>query len=193
MKLPLKCDVDYFKEFLDQSEAKELFDELLQIAQNQIFQPKTHTGEIIPVNFVKTMFLEQELFDQNIFPEQVWGPTQPKSKNLQKLTQKIESKLNETFPVCVMIYYPDGNSGVDFHSDLPAFGDTSVIPSISLGAERKFLLKENATKEIFTTKLENGSLIVMGKGCQNNYEHSLPESPTCHNPRINLTFRKYGY
>ena len=41
--------------------------------------------------------------------------------------------------------------------------------------------------------LEHGSLLVMKKDCQEYYEHSLPENPEYLNPRVNLTFRKYGF
>ena len=80
-----------------------------------------------------------------------------------------------------------------YHSDLLAFGDTSFIPSISLGEERKFALGEKATLEIFETVLENGSLLVMEENCQARYEHSLLIDPIYKNGRINLTFRLYGF
>ena len=74
-----------------------------------------------------------------------------------------------------------------------AYGDTNIIPSISLGEEREFQLRENATQEIYNITLENGSMIIMGENCQKNYEHALPPHSKYKNARINLTFRKYGF
>ncbi|MFX0557696.1 alpha-ketoglutarate-dependent dioxygenase AlkB [Maribacter sp. CXY002] len=97
------------------------------------------------------------------------------------------------FQTCVCIFYPDGNSGIDYHSDKTAFGDTAIIPSISLGEERQFCLREK--KNMSTTKLilKHGSLLVMKDGCQERFEHSLPTDVKYLKPRINLTFRKYGF
>jgi alkylated DNA repair dioxygenase AlkB len=92
-----------------------------------------------------------------------------------------------------LIYYPDGNSGLDFHSDHAVFGDTSIIPSVSLGEEREFKFREKESGNEITTTLESGSLIIMGKHCQERYEHRLPINPESNKPRINLTFRKYGF
>ena len=112
---------------------------------------------------------------------------------MKKLKEKIENFTNRKFEVCVLIYYPDGNSGVDFHSDYVAFGDTSIIPSISLGEEREFKFREKESEVEVSQTLENGSLILMGRYCQKRYEHSLPINPKYKEPRINLTFRKYGF
>lgn len=67
---------------------------------------------------------------------------------------------------------------IDFHSDFVAFGDTSIIPSISLGEEREFIFREIESGNKFVTPLAHVS---------------LPINPDYKNERINLTFRKYGF
>ncbi len=109
------------------------------------------------------------------------------------LKQKVEQYADTNFYCCVCIFYPDGNAGIDYHSDQVAFGDTSIIPSISLGEERTFNLREKQNKTVNSMVLKHGSLLIMDKGCQENYEHSLPIRKKYKNPRINLTFRKYGF
>ena len=106
--------------------------------------------------------------------------------------EKVETYTGHQFETCVCIYYPDGNSGVGYHSDFIAFGDTTLIPSLSLGEDRIFKLREKETLIEHEILLNNGSLIIMGEHCQERYEHSLPENSKYKNPRINLTFRKYG-
>ena len=81
-----------------------------------------------------------------------------------------------------------------YHSDPSAYGNTDCIASVSLGAEREFLLRDQENPdETYSYLLENGSLIIMGEHCQEHYEHAVPPDPTCHAPRINLTFRKFGW
>lgn len=193
MKLPLNCKVEYFKDFLCLKEANDLFRELNNLLKNISYSPTTENGKIYDVNFKKVMFIDQNLLDEMRFPEEHWGPTKHWTDTLKILKEKIERFTNSKFEVCVLIYYPDGNSGVDFHSDYVAFGDTSIIPSISLGEEREFKLREKESGDETAITLKNGSLIVMGEHCQDRYEHSLPTNSIYKNPRINLTFRKYGF
>lgn len=193
MKLPLNCEAAYFEDFLDPTEAKALFTELNSVMQSIKYAPRTIDGKTYEVNFGKVMFIDQNLHEGNRFPEAYWGPTKVWFSNLKKLRERIEDFTGHRFQVCVAIYYPDGNSGVDFHSDYPAFGDTSIIPSISLGEQRLFKFREKESGEELSLQLPNGSLVVMGKHCQERYEHCLPVDPVYKNPRINLTFRKYGY
>lgn len=193
MKLPLNCEVNYYDDFLELKEADALFFELSKLMQKISYAFRTEDGKKHPVNFGKIMFVDQELIDENKFPEEHWGATKVWFGALRNLKEKIQEFTGQIFQVCVLIYYPNGNSGVDFHSDYIAFGDTYFIPSISLGEEREFKFREKESGHEFSTKLANGSLIIMGEHCQDKYEHSLPINPEYKKPRINLTFRKYGF
>ncbi len=193
MKLPLNCEVEYHSDFVNLKDANDLFIELKNIVEKTNYSPQTVDGRSYDVNFGKIMFLDQNLLDDHKFPEEHWGPTCSWINTLKRLKEKVEKFTNQSFQVCVLIYYPDGNSGVDFHSDYVAFGDTSIIPSISLGEEREFKFREKANTTETSQLLENGSLIIMGAYCQDRYEHSLPINPKYKKGRINLTFRKYGF
>ena len=193
MKLPLNCEAEYYENFLEPKEAEILFSELSALIQSVSFNPQTTEGKKYNVNFEKVMFIDQKLKNENKFPEEHWGATKVWFGEVKKLKEKIDKFAGQVFEVCVLIYYPDGNSGVDFHSDYNAFGDTSLIPSISLGEEREFKFREKESGNEFAQTLAHGSLIIMGEHCQERYEHSLPLNPKYKNPRINLTFRKYGF
>jgi len=193
MKLPINCEVDYFRGFLDLEDAKGLYLELSELVKELNYIPQIESGTSFEVNFKKIMFLDQDLIGKNIFPEEQWGPTRIWTNKLKNLKVKIESFTKQQFQVCVLIFYPDGSAGVDYHSDFMAFGDTTIIPSISLGEERVFKFRNKENGNELSTLLEDGSLIIMGKHCQNRYEHSLPIDFKYKNPRINLTFRKYGF
>jgi len=60
---------------------------------------------------------------------------------------------------------------------------------MSLGAERRFLLKHRTSKETVSVVLENGSLLVMKGTTQSHWLHSMPKTKKVTTPRINLTFR----
>ena len=193
MKQPLNCELHYYQEFIPPAEARELYAELHALVSAMRYQPQLADGSSQQLDFGKLMFLDQELLDSNRFPQEYWGPSLPWTENLSSLRKRIEQNTGQTFRVGVLIFYPDGQSGMDYHADYSAFGDTSTIPSISLGAERLFKLREKENGSEFALTLAHGSLIVMGEHCQERYEHCLPIDPACTSPRISLTFRKYGY
>ncbi|MFT5780460.1 MAG: hypothetical protein ACI837_003422 [Crocinitomicaceae bacterium] len=185
--------IEYTESFLSTEEANELFEELMKYPElTSMFELEIATGEKFNYDFGKMMFLDRELVDKNAFPKASWGHSMEWSENILKLKKRIEKIVKCEFHTCVCIFYADGNSGVDYHSDQMAFGDTSIIPSISLGEERQFCLREKETMTVTPMLLKHGSLVVMKNGCQEHYEHSLPVDSKYLNPRINLTFRKYG-
>lgn len=177
MKLPVTCEFGYIEAFLSEEYANELFYELNDLAKKQSFSPSTAEGKTYNVNFGKITFLDKVLLDENRFPEEYLGPTKAWTNKLKLTKEKIETFTNQQFQVRVLIYYPDGNSGVDYHSDYPAFGDTSITPSISLGEEREFKFRNKESGDEFGQVLSNGSLTLMGDKCQERYEHSLPINP----------------
>lgn len=105
------------------------------------------------------------------------------------------------FNMVFVNWYENGSHHIGYHSDdekqlfLNKRGETLVF-SISLGQERRFLVKEkkkknSATKEpTFALNLANHSIVVMGGLCQANYKHSVPKTVVENvGRRLNLTFR----
>lgn len=194
IQLPVNCVATYVEDFLSKESARKLYEQL--ISQYNIAQQTlkiAFTDELSYSDTKKIMFVDEDLFTKNTFPDEVWGKTAIWSDELRTIKEQVETFTGLKFGVCVCIYYPDGNSGVTFHSDFPAFGDTSTIPSISLGAERIFQLREKESLQVHDILLQEGSMLVMGENCQERYEHSLPVDARCTAGRINLTFRQYGY
>ncbi len=194
IKLPLNCSAEYVAGFLDEEESKRLYVQLLE--EYGIDQLKTEIRIADKINLFDTgkiMFIDEDLYRENKFPVAQWGKTAVWSNELRKIKERIEDYAGRIFNVCVCIYYPDGNAGVAYHSDYIAFGDTTVIPSISIGEERAFYLREKESFEVYEIILKSGSMLIMGENCQQRYEHSLPFGPKYKKGRINLTFRPYGF
>jgi len=193
MQIDLKCEVFYYSSFVPHEDANHLFQHLTGFSE--LVAPcfiELFSGEIIQQDYGKMMMVDDHIIEggkldaahsQHILP---WSPEMLIIKN------KIEEATSRVFGTCVCIYYPDGNSGVGYHSDYEAFGNTNCLPSLSLGEERLFLMREKTTQQEHEFLLANGSLFIMGDRCQQLYEHSLPVNPTYKNPRINITFRPFG-
>lgn len=112
---------------------------------------------------------------------------------LKKICEKTlaEHHIFTEFNSCLLNYYPSGQEGMGWHSDNEsAMGKESIIASVSLGAERRFIFKhkkEGIKKELLLT---SGQMIVMRGSTQEFWLHSLPKSVKVQGGRINLTFRK---
>jgi len=192
-QLPLASNTQYIKSFLDKEESEKLYQYLIQNHDLSNQKANTIDGVSHALEHGKIMFMDINLYKHNKLPKSLWGQTAVWPKELIAVKKKVEKHTGTKFQVCVLIYYQDGNVGVGYHSDFVAFGDTSLIPSLSLGEERVFYLRDKQNHTEYSIKLENGSLLIMGENCQELFEHSLPIDPKYKNPRINLTFRTYGF
>ncbi len=108
------------------------------------------------------------------------------------MKQDIEKHYGDKFNFALVNYYRDGTDYIGFHSDKE--GDLvagAPIASVSLGAERDFILMSNKNSaQKHTLLLQNGSLLFMRGNTQRNYKHSVPKSKVLlKEPRINITFR----
>ncbi|RSC95033.1 alpha-ketoglutarate-dependent dioxygenase AlkB [Tenacibaculum singaporense] len=194
MSTSLNNVISYSPNFLPENEATNLFQQLTSLSElTNMMEMRLSSDEIIKYNFGKVMFVDSDLLEKNIFPKPVWGNVMEWPKYMLPIKRQIEEHTGQEFKTCVCIYYPNGNSGISYHSDKMAFGNTDIIPSVSLGEKRMFYLRENKTMIENKILLEHGSLLVMEKDCQEYYEHSLPKNPEYLKPRVNLTFRKYGF
>lgn len=109
---------------------------------------------------------------------------------VQSLIYNMAERTGIPFNSVLMNYYQDHNDSVGFHddNDYPN-GGYDQVASVSLGAVRKFLIKNKRDQTVESILLEHGSLFLMQAGMQKLFQHSLPKSVTPCGPRINLTFR----
>jgi alkylated DNA repair dioxygenase AlkB len=75
------------------------------------------------------------------------------------------------------------------HTHTPHAQGKGVIGSLSLGAERRFILRHTATKAKLEFAMPSGSLMVMDGRTQESWQHAVPKQARVTQPRINLTFR----
>ena len=114
----------------------------------------------------------------------------PWSSPLDELRVLCESFSGVSFNSALANLYRDGSDSVSWHADdEKELGPDPVIASLSLGAERRFDLRNRESGCTVKTMLPSGSLVVMSGGCQEHWIHQLPKMTRVTEPRINITFR----
>lgn len=110
---------------------------------------------------------------------------------LRHLKAAIEDAAGEVFDSVLINRYRSGQDSVGWHADNePELGPDPLIASLSLGAVRCFVLKPRRGEGRVALDLPHGSLLLMGRGCQRYWLHSLPKTALPVGERLNLTFRR---
>ena len=182
------ADILYFPDFLTSEETEYFYHYLLKTLKWEQYSIKIF-GKKIPQPRLTA------LYAKNLAPYTYSGLTlhpDAYTPELVKLDNKIQEVCSLKSTHCLANLYRDGNDSMGWHSDdEKVLGKNPVIASLSLGAERKFMLKHKnlpqLTKEML---LQSGSLLVMQGETQHFWKHQLPKTKRNHHPRINLTFRK---
>lgn len=123
------------------------------------------------------------------------------SRAILALKASVEDELSLRpgyFNVCLCNRYDDGAQYMGYHADdEKSLGPCPIVASVSVGAERRFLLRPKpatvdagAVEERIEYVLRHGSLLTMSGETQVHYKHSLPKMAACKEPRVNITFRR---
>jgi alkylated DNA repair dioxygenase AlkB len=116
----------------------------------------------------------------------------PWHDTVKKIHDRVADLCASTFNSVLINYYRNGQDSVAWHADDETeLGDTPVIASVSLGAERTFELKQKhqTPAKKYQLLLRHGSLLIMGGKMQQHWLHQLPKDKGLLEARINLTFR----
>jgi alkylated DNA repair dioxygenase AlkB len=108
---------------------------------------------------------------------------------LHHIAGALAAHYDRTFTRLWMNWYRDHNDGTGWHADRPAnkLPDT-VIPVLSLGASRRFLIRPTAGGPSTTVVTHGGDLVVMGGRCQRDYQHCVPKRRSAAGARLSLNF-----
>lgn len=171
----------YAKDFLSFNEAQALMDSLATLPWSR----GKFMGNAVPRDEVWIGPFPYEFSGRTLQPASI-------TPEIKKLQEKIEEKFSGNYNSCLLNRYVGGKDSVAWHSDdEEEMDDAHPIASISVGAERKFLIREVKSKDKKTTfVLANGSLIIMPPGFQGTHQHCVPKTKAVIGTRINLTFRR---
>ena len=108
---------------------------------------------------------------------------------LHYLAEILSAHYGRTYTRLWMNWYRDNNDGTGWHPDRPQNQlDEAVIPVLSLGATRRFLIRPAGGGASRTITAHGGDLVVMGGRCQRDYEHSVPKQKQPAGARLSLNF-----
>jgi len=108
---------------------------------------------------------------------------------LLEIRERLAEHTDAVFNSVLANAYRDGCDSMGWHrDDEPELGPMPVIASVSLGAERRLLIRARGQPSV-GLKLEAGSLLLMRGDFQQRYQHALPKTRQPVGLRINLTYR----
>ena len=184
-------EIKYIKDFINKKDAQKLFNDL----KNNV--PWTHGIYKMYGKEIKTPRLLYAMRDDNIDITKSYKVTGSMvwSKPMMKLRDNVEKLCNIKIQYAQLNYYRNGDDYIGYHTD-SEMKEGDIIASISLGAERKFILRHKRYKTDNTIKinkhefiLNDGSLFIMNYNAGKEYwKHTLPKMKNV-GPRINITFR----
>jgi len=192
-RLPANVTV---QQLFDVTEAQALFDEIYKLTW-QRHQIKMY-GQTIPAprEFAWMGLSPSKGLYGHIFTGLEWADP------ILTIRNQIEEITGVCFDSCNINMYRSESDHLGWHIDPEDEGLWKFpIASISLGAERKFEMREytrvNGTgkkltnrSDIYMTDLKPGSLLVMPPNFQATHLHRLPKMSRPCGERINLTFRR---
>lgn len=89
-----------------------------------------------------------------------------------------------------MNLYRDGQDSTGWHRDWPSCRKTEcVVPVLTLGATRRFLIKPRKGGHSIAFKPRSGDLVVMGGRSQQDWVHSVPKDPSIATARVSVNFQ----
>jgi hypothetical protein len=117
-------------------------------------------------------------------------PCLPWTEDLARIRKLVETAADAPFNSVLLNFYRGGSDSMGFHSDdEPELGLNPIVPSISLGAVRRFVLRHKKSRKKIEYQLAHGSLLIMGGTIQHFWAHMIPKTKQPVGERINLTFR----
>jgi alkylated DNA repair dioxygenase AlkB len=173
----------YLPDFYNRAEADALF----TLLQQTISWKQEHGRFGRPFPRLTALYADPGLtytYSGVTYPALSWMP------ELAAVRRRVEAAARAPLNSVLLNRYRGGGDSIGFHADdEPELGTNPVVPSLSLGAPRRFVLRHKKSKKRIEYELAHGSLLVMAGTLQHFWEHCLPKSAQPVGERINLTFR----
>lgn len=118
---------------------------------------------------------------------------QPMGEHMKKLLNLVNEIFGANYNGVLVNEYEDGNHYIGEHSDSEKDLDPLAgVVAISVGAERKFRIRNKETKTKYDFKTKHlWALQMKGSEFQKRYTHGIPKQKKIDRPRVSLTFRKH--
>jgi alkylated DNA repair dioxygenase AlkB len=135
------------------------------------------------------------MYDKNVLEPRLtayWGrgtavPLEPRL--LEEMRACLSERYGVDFDSVGFNFYRDGRDAVAWHGDkIRKEISEPVVPLVSLGERRRFLIRPKAGGSSRVFFLGRGDLLVTGGKTQRTWEHSVPRVAHAA-PRISIAFR----
>ncbi|MEM9069787.1 MAG: alpha-ketoglutarate-dependent dioxygenase AlkB [Myxococcota bacterium] len=108
---------------------------------------------------------------------------------LRAMSRALTERYGEPLDAITLALYRDGQDSVAWHADqvlrdMPS----AVVAVVSLGGERKFMVRPARGGESRSWSIGWGDLMVMGGACQRRWHHAVPKQRHAE-PRMAVMFR----
>ncbi|SEC21827.1 Alkylated DNA repair dioxygenase AlkB [Nocardioides exalbidus] len=108
---------------------------------------------------------------------------------LQQAAQALSSHYGVTYDHLWVNLYRDHRDSTGWHGDGASTRRREcVVPVLSLGASRRFLVRPTGGGPSSTFRPLAGDLLVMGGRCQSDFRHCVPKQVSPTGPRISVNF-----
>ena len=88
-----------------------------------------------------------------------------------------------------MNWYRDQRDSTSWHADRPANQpSTAVVPVVSLGATRRFLIRPTGGGQSIAFTPRGGDVLIMRGRCQRDWQHCVPKQQTPAAARMSLNY-----
>lgn len=108
---------------------------------------------------------------------------------VRQIGERLSRHYGVHFDSAWLNLYRDQDDSTGWHADKPpSRRSTAVVPVLSLGATRRFLIrpKDGGPSRVFIATA--GDLVVMGGRCQRDWVHSVPKESRRGGARISVNF-----
>ena len=108
---------------------------------------------------------------------------------LQLLAAALSDRYGVPYDGLWINLYRDHRDSTGWHGDWPSCKrEQCSVPVLSLGAQRRFLVRPRAGGASTIISVRSGDLVVMGGRCQRDWRHCVPKQATPAGPRVSVNF-----
>lgn len=137
---------------------------------------------------------DRQLFDQTFREPRLTAEyrslRQVREQTLLEAVRALSHHYGVTYDSLWLNFYRDGQDSTGWHRDrFSCRRPECIVPVLTLGATRRFLIKPRDGGASIAFKPGSGDLIVMGGRSQQDWVHSVPKDPSVVEPRISVNFQ----
>lgn len=134
---------------------------------------------------------ERRMYDQMVLEPRLTAEYSSLSQapvRLQEIGGLLSAQYGVPYDSAWLNLYRNQDDSTSWHADRPCVRSECIVPVLSLGETRRFLIRPKAGGRTRAFVVKGGDLIVMGGRCQKDWVHSVPKERGFAGARISINF-----